>query len=616
MNESIESIPLKNPESTTLPDPEIPFRIRSFVVQNHMIYKEIKDKEKNIKEKYPIGYLIWIDKIKRSHETGLVKFEILFYYREQYHRTVVSRELFNEKNIQVLTKLGADVQKYKEIVAFLQAQERQVKEMENTHSSLGWSQQEDDYTFYHYKSIGPQNTADDITSTYVGNFDIAPKGSIEGWVRVIEDEILQKIPMEFALTVGFSAVVNGLIGKYRSMEVLLIHIYGESSMGKTTASRVAVSAFGKPGIGGLLENWNSTNNALMKTIGANHGVPIVLDEASAKNNTDFTAILYQLAEGREKRRLNSDIEMREQATWSGTIISTAEHKLTEKANKNSGLVVRVPEFGNKAWTESAQHAQAIKKGFDENYGIAGPIFVRYVMENNNKETLLNAYDSWCKKVLDSMTKKDNFSERLAEKYAMIMLTSELLNQCFEFELDLKGILKFIIDNDQETINGRTLDAKAIEVIQQQILTHQGKFNNGRHSFSGTECYGTIRKKGKYLEIAIVKQILDKWLEDAKFSSIQVAIKALKKAKILDFEEGKNTRTRKIPMTKAENEEDKDLLTKKTQTVYVLKMPLDLLQIVEEVQILKPKPKLRSSLKTNLISRKTIDDLLEEDDDEF
>lgn len=71
-------------------------------------------------------------------------------------------------------------------------------------------------------------------------------------------EVQGKTPLEFAMILGFSAPVNALLAMWSPMEVLMVHIAGESSTGKTTATRIAVSSFGKPDHNGLIRNWNST----------------------------------------------------------------------------------------------------------------------------------------------------------------------------------------------------------------------------------------------------------------------------------------------------------------------------------------------------------------------
>ena len=575
---------LPNAAVTTLPNASDEIKIGSkFIVTKNSLYVQDTDMETGTKTKSKLSQLVWIDKVYRTLDNGTVLLEILFYSRGQYHRVTTTREIFNEKNIMLLTEKGADVRgdNYKRIVAFLQQQEQTIQQTHYLHTALGWKQTGDELVYYHYHSLSGKSIEEssgsirdtrvnEVASIYSGPLAIQPTGQFEVWKDTIHQHVLGRPALEFALVYGFTSVVNALLSKYLPLEVLLVHIYGDSSTGKTTASRLAISSFGKPSADGLLKNWNATFNALMKVIAHNHGLPIVLDESSTKTNSDFTSVIYQLAEGRDKNRLNSDIELREQEKWSGAFLSTGEHRLTEKSNQNSGLLVRLPEFGNIAWTDSAAHAEAIKNALENNYGHAGPQFVQHVIDTFEGEAWRRQLEEWKERVVEAMTIKDGFSERIAEKYAVMMLTGEVMNACFDFDIQLDSLLDFIIENDQENIGTRSLESKSLDYLQQKIVEHQAKFNFGDRGFSGTACYGALKKKQDYLEVSVVKTILDTWLSEGGFSSNQVVLKGLKKEGILDNEAGKNTRQRKLV-----GEEGKPA----KQTVYVLKLPHELLDEV-------------------------------------
>ncbi len=277
---------------TTLPNSSNEIKIGSkYIVTKNNLYVQETDMETGEKTKSKLSQLIWINKVYRTLDNGTVLLEILFYSRGQYHQVTTTREIFNEKNIMLLTEKGADVRadNYKKIVAFLQQQEQTIQQTHYLHTALGWNQSGDELVYYHYHSLSgktirePSGTVRDsrvkeVASLYNGPLAIQPTGTFEVWKETIQQQVLGRPALEFALVYGFTAVVNSLLSKYRPLDVLLVHIFGDSSTGKTTASRLAISSFGKPSADGLLKNWNATFNALMKVIAHTHGVPIVLDE--------------------------------------------------------------------------------------------------------------------------------------------------------------------------------------------------------------------------------------------------------------------------------------------------------------------------------------------------
>ncbi|MFF5819303.1 DUF927 domain-containing protein [Lysinibacillus capsici] len=586
------------------------FTIGNFTVKNHHLYSVTVDKKGNpVNER--VSRLIWLNKVILNTETNEVELELIFYYMKKYYKTTIPRRMFADKSLQVLTAVGADIptNKVGYIIRFLSMLEDEITEnISYSHSNIGWvTDEKGDIAFKHYQLI-TSNT--DQVSQYNGFLDIKPSGTLEGWINLMKARVQGKTPLEFAMVLGFSASVNALLAMWSPMEVLMVHIAGESSTGKTTATRVAVSSYGKPDHNGLIRNWNSTDNALLKLVADNFGVPITLDEASSKTHGDFTSVIYRLAEGQDKSRLSKESEMKEQATWNTTIISTAEHKLTEKSAKNNGITVRLPEFVNKTWTESADHAQALKVGVSEHYGHSGVFFVKFLLAHaQQKEDILQKYTKWKKEFEENFIVKDEFSGRLAEKYAIILLTAELFNQCFkqyQLNVNLEALFQFVLENDAETAGTRTLDAKAIDVIKQFVVRHHVRFERDGQSHEGLEYYGTIKTKDTYLEVGILKSTLETELKAQGFSSFDTVMKQLKSNGYLNAEQGKHTRKRKL------NGEER-------ATLVILKLDKELLSSLSNTTEATPKPKPinKDSKLSSLVNRKRdtqkeIEEMLEDE----
>lgn len=600
---------LINKENSILKQFREELTIRNFIVKNNCLYVLKKGEDGEVFSEY-VCRLIWLNRIIVDKGTNQVELELIYHYLQQYRKITIPRSMFADKKLQALTEFGVDVpiKKVGLIISFLSKLEEDMRApIAYSHNTIGWEKDEaGNLAFKHYHFI----TASKQTSQYNGFLDIKPFGTLGGWIDLMKAEVQGKTPLEFAMILGFSAPVNALLAMWSPMEVLMVHIAGESSTGKTTATRIAVSSFGKPDHNGLIRNWNSTGNAQLKLVADNFGVPITLDEASSKTQGDFTTIIYQLAEGQDKSRLTKESEMKEQATWNTTIISTAEHKLTEKSAKNNGITVRLPEFVNKTWTESADHAQALKVGVSEHYGHSGVFFVKFLLAHaQQKEDILQKYTKWKKEFEENFIVKDEFSGRLAEKYAIILLTAELFNECFkQYQLDvnLEALFQFVLENDSETAGTRTLDAKAIDVIKQFVVRHQVRFERDGQSHQGLEYYGTIKTKDTYLEVGILKSTLETELKAQGFSSFDTVMKQLKTSGYLDAEKNKHTRKRKI------NDE--------TQICAVLRLDKELLSSLSNDQAIpspKPKPISKNSKLGSLLDRKRdtqkeIEEMLEDE----
>jgi len=104
---------------------------------------------------------------------------------------------------------------------------------------MGYHKYDGRYCFQHFHSIG-------LDSTYAGQFKIEPQGSYEKWEKLVIDITPGVIPLQLALCIGFSANLIGFIGSELSLDTLIVHLYNDSSKGKTTTLMLILSPFGCP----------------------------------------------------------------------------------------------------------------------------------------------------------------------------------------------------------------------------------------------------------------------------------------------------------------------------------------------------------------------------------
>lgn len=533
---------------------EIPrIALGGFHIANGYLYKRMKDKSQQICR------AIWIEETKYNTDTKEIDVVVGFVYRDRVEKKQVSRDILMDNKIQTLTKYGADIPKLSVpyIVNFLTLTEEESKESQE-HIRLGWNEERDGYYHNEYLSLNME-----YQSKYKGDFKLVSDGTKQTFLSAVKQHISGRTPLEFMLACGFSAVVNGYISKHVKQDTLIVHLAGESSTGKTTAAVTAIAPFGKPDTDGLMKTWNSTMNALLKEFANNHGVPLVLDESSSKEGESFTTVLYQLAEGKERSRLTKEAEKRQVATWNTTVIATGEHKLTEKSAKNNGLVVRVLEFESIKWTESAEHSKQIKEAFSTHYGTLFEEYVQHILQHYTPEELYHKLEQAAKTMHDNFKVQDKFSERISMKYGVILLAAQLFNDCFTLQLNTEEMIEFMAKNDLRQVGKRTMDQKALSVIEQFILKNRHHFEVAGTRVNYTDFYGKVTYKKDCTEVIIIKKVLDDELKKCGFASTEVVMSELKSSNYLNAEAGKNTRKRTVPTS-----EDK----KVPQNVYVLRLP--------------------------------------------
>lgn len=485
-----------------------------------------------------------IIKLTYNLDTFEFKAVIRFYSLAGIHEIVVDRSTYLNKNklLELMNK-GIDVtyDNVSDLVKFFKNEElRNANNIENVHQSLGFS-------IYNNNIIYKLGTAIGCQSTYAGEMDIGISGSKEEYFDMFKKEVLGNCALELAASAGVSAITQGFIGDEIGGESLVINLRGNSSTGKTTALKLAISAFSSPDVkkNGLLGTYNGTNNALLNKLSGLKGVPFAFDEISLSTNENFTKFIYTLANGTDKERLNKKAELTKKGTWLTTILSNGERSLLDSSNKNAGLQVRVIEITNLKWTSSAGNAEKINETILRTHGHLALSFAEKITEWG-KEYVLQIYRDTREdiyKTFKTLGIIDNFTERRVGKYAILLTTALILQEVLDVELDMDGIEQIFIDVEKVSIQKRNFERSAIDYIKQYISKFQHKFSTEGNNNPNHETYGKLTKKVDYIELQMDKLSFDSMLREGGFEDKNVVLKVLKNNELLDAESDRFTRSR-------------------------------------------------------------------------
>jgi hypothetical protein len=171
---------------------------------------------------------------------------------------------------------------------------------------------------------------------------------MQGAAQAVASAVQNSFAVDLAVTMGFlSDIVDGS---------LLIHIYSDSSKGKTTGSALAISTAGNPSSTtkkrSLQIDWGDTYNYRVASLSGNFGVPIVLDEASKIATKDISSFIYSCCNGVSKGRLSSDGTQKDVSHWSTCTISNGEGSLLPFCNNNQDIRARLIEVCFDSITEN------------------------------------------------------------------------------------------------------------------------------------------------------------------------------------------------------------------------------------------------------------------------
>jgi len=528
--------------------------------ENGLYLSKKNDKGGESTEKVFICEYLAITRIFSDLVRKTVKIELSYYMQGMLNKIVLERAVLAHNLLRTeLFNLGIGVTEsnFRLIQEWLLYTE-EVAEICYTHSDIGWHHVNGKKVYLLDRYYGP----DPIESEYNGDLDLKPKGTLEKFKDLIFEEVKGRTQLELAFVIGLASIVVSYLKDILSSNVFLFHFTGDSSTGKTSSSQLSLSSYGLPRKtkGGLMKNFNSTDNAIMGYIKNKHGFCFCLDEASSRFNNDFTQFIYVISDGLTKGRANIDGSTREIEEYSGIFIFTGENSILENSGKANGLQMRVTELSFDAWTSSPENAKNIVAGITKNYGHTAKILAKQILEIG-EEKLIQRFNDAKETVVARFTEKDRFLDRISDKLAVIYLTSMLVNESLDFEFDSLGIVDLLIEAETEKMEDRIdLGDAAYAVIMESVTRYQGDFYRGqvddrrRSVLSFEEQIVTPKQlKGRidYDEdgpkaVYITSAVLNEFLKDHKFASTTVVVKALKrKGYLLQDVDGKNQIKKKL-----------------------------------------------------------------------
>jgi putative DNA primase/helicase len=258
-------------------------------------------------------------------------------------------------------------------------------------------------------------------------------GSLDGW-QEISRLCTGNSRLTFSLSVAFAAPLLAELG----LENGGFHLRGQSSSGKTTCLNVAASVWGGSD---YVKQWRATANGLEGTAMAHNDGLLCLDEIAQIDSREVGKVAYMLANGVGKTRADKLGNSRKESTWKLLLLSSGEVSLSThlaEAGKKvtAGQEVRILDIAADTgkygcfedlhgFSGGELFADKIKELSSLNYGVAGPEFLRYLLEN--KRELVKD----CNKLICELVQKHVPAQssgqvyRVCKNFALVAAAGEL-----------------------------------------------------------------------------------------------------------------------------------------------------------------------------------------------
>ena len=280
---------------------------------------------------------------------------------------------------------------------------------------------------------------DDLNVIYNGDKSQAEAFNGKGTVQSWNDAIGRYLAGNSRLCLAVGAALAAPLLKLLGMESGGFHIHSDSSDGKTTAAKVAMSIWANGEDAKL--TWKATGLGLDNVASSRNDGFLLLDEIGQAKRAVVSEVAYSIFNGTGKIQGHRDGGNRPMQKWRTLALSTGEHPIKnyvsfkDQSEWNAGQETRLPSipanagkglgvfdtvhsFDNgKAFSDHLNHAAI------EHYGTVGVAFVDALL-NNQEATITTArqYMDAFKATLPTM---GNQAGRISDRFALVVSALQL-----------------------------------------------------------------------------------------------------------------------------------------------------------------------------------------------
>jgi hypothetical protein len=314
-----------------------------------------------------------------------------------------------------------------------------------------------------------------------------PTGTLEAWKSMANFYNRPGLEVH-ALTLfcGFGSPLLKFIGG-TAVKGALVHLKSNGSgSGKSTAQMMVNSIFGHPDK--LLNKQDDTYAAKIHMLGMMNNIANTIDEITNETPENLSALAYGVTNGRGKNRMNSQTNTLRLnfTTWCGITITSANASLVDKLMQlkatSNGELSRTIEMLVPRYTGATKaEIDAVFSQLEHNFGVAGPIFIDYVVKNPEKALDL------CLK-MQSRIDADlnlNASDRFYSCWGAIVMAAGLITQKLGLhEIDIPRIYQYLLSvitdnriniqqtsNDADVVAQETLAAYVNENVRNALVAN-------------------------------------------------------------------------------------------------------------------------------------------------
>lgn len=432
---------------------------------------------------------------KEGSEDGAVYFDVSF---KRGRKTTRIEDYSLRKGSELLRRLNAagyllGKNDWDNFTKWLNAQIRQEHKFIKKHCNIGWDSIEtDDGKIEQEIRLQDIYTKDgSLGSEYCGDLKgkIDKKGTLSSYVEGIRELVVDNPKLETALITGFTGFITQALEIEKIKECNIVLNYtGKTSKGKTTTSKLALTPFGNPQ--DLIRNFNETQASSEISMVSYGIIPYIMDDKIAgydiNQRSDKNKLIDEIM-ALSHRDVKHRFHDKEDKKYYCPIVMSTEESIADAIADTSkkGTYYRFIEIEcNNDLTKSGEHAEELDEFMDNNYGEAGEEFAKYLIGRYDTETLVKEYMDTVKYIRN----KKGINHRAAKRIAVIIFTAQLVNECFDLNIDIEKLLEMLNQQINKAFEKSNKVLAELKKLHEYINDNQMYFRNLKE-FKRTECLG-------------------------------------------------------------------------------------------------------------------------------
>ena len=344
-----------------------------------------------------------------------------------------------------------------------------------------------------------------------------PNGELTDWQQNIARYAVGNSRLCLALGASFAAPLLSLLNE----ESGGFHLMGDSSDGKTTAAKVALSVWGKPS--GSLLSWSGTKIGFSNTAAARNDGLLVLDEIGQASPHVIGDTVYSVMNGINKVQGAKQGGNRALSRWKVMMFSTGEKTPDSilkhhKGDWNAGQAARLPSIRAAAqygiydtlhgFEDGALLSEHIAQSAEKYHGVAGRLFIRQLLDDL-EQTKQQATERMAA-FMATIPELSGQARRVAKRFAIAAAALELAAPVtgLPIGVGMAGVKKCFDEWLEANGAGKHEDRRIIEQAEDFIAQHAlgTRFMEWSDKSTNKDHAGYRKQEGEKLELWVIRRV--------------------------------------------------------------------------------------------------------------